>query len=469
MRTEERMSLLIKRAKIFQLNPAAVSPETDIYIEEDQIRRIGRDLGDLPGKRAQGNRENPAHNATLADLHGEGDNSSPIHADRVIDAKGRYVMPGNVCAHNHFYSALSRGITSHIGPSDDFVSILRNLWWRLDRTLDSSSLFYSGLIAALEAIKAGTTTVIDHNASPGFIRGSLKLLKEAFQKCGLRGILSYEVTDRNGLQERNRGIEENVEFIQGQETAQLKGAVGAHAPFTLSDESLRMLSEAVAATGRGLHIHLSEDRYDLSHSHHVYGIAPAERLDAYHLLDEKSLIVHGVHLLEREAEILEEHSSFLVHNPRSNMNNSVGYCRMLSHLTNVAIGTDGMGSDMFEESKIGYFKSRDAGMGFAPSDLTRFLANGNMILERYFGKKFGTVGKGSTADLVILDYRNPTPVGVNNTAGHFIFGLSSQDVNTVVIGGRVVFENRQFPFATEELYRDARKEAKRLWNAIDDI
>jgi len=433
------MTLLIKRAKIFQLNPAAVSPETDIYIEGDQIRRIGR----------------------------EGD--SPLQADRVIDAKGKYVMPGNVCAHNHFYSALSRGITSHIRQSSDFVSVLQNLWWRLDRALDSSSLFYSGLVAAVEAVKAGSTAVIDHNASPGFISGSLKLLKEAFQKCGLRGILSYEVTDRNGAQDRDRGVEENVEFIQSQETALLRGAVGAHAPFTLSDESLGLLSEAVSATGRGLHIHLSEDRYDLSHSHHVYGIAPAERLATYRLLDEKSLIVHGVHLLEREAEILGEHGCFLVHNPRSNMNNSVGYCRILSRLTNVAMGTDGIGSDMFEESKMGYFKSRDAGMGFTPSDLTRFLTNGNMILERYFGKKFGTVETGSAADLVILDYRNPTPVGVSNAASHFIFGLSSQDVNTVVIGGRVVYENRQFPFSTEELYREARKEATRLWNAIDGI
>jgi len=124
---------------------------------------------------------------------------------------------------------------------------------------------------------------------------------------------------------------------------------------------------------------------------------------------------------------------------------------------------------MFEESKIGYFKSRDEEMGFTPSDLTRFLTNGNMILERYFGKKVGTVETGSAADLVILDYRNPTPVGVSNAASHFIFGLSSQDVNTVVIGGRVVYENRQFPFSTEELYREAEKEATRLWNAIDGI
>jgi putative selenium metabolism protein SsnA len=461
------MSVLIKRAKIFQLHPPAVSPETDIYIENDRIKRIGRDLGNVPRKESRGRGEKTAHPKTTGGTGVEGEESARMQGDRVFDAEGRYLMPGNVCAHNHFYSALARGITSRIGPTDDFVSILRNLWWKLDRALDSSSLYHSCIVAALEAVAAGSTAVIDHNASPGFVRGSLRVLKEAFEKCGLRGILSYEVTDRNGVRDRNQGIEENLEFIRSQETELLRGAVGAHAPFTLSDESLGMLSEAVASSGRGLHIHLSEDGYDLSHSHHVHGIAPAERLAAFRLIDEKSLIVHGVHLLEREVQILGERGAFLVHNPRSNMNNAVGYCRMLPRLKNVAIGTDGIGSDMFEESKFGYFKSRDAGTGLTPSDFTRFLAGGNTVLERYFGKKFGAVEEGSTADLVILDYKSPTPVSVDNTAGHFVFGMSSADVHTVVIGGRIVYEDRRFPFETERIYGEARREAERLWNAID--
>ena len=434
------MHLLIKKAKPWQFYPEKVGEETDIFIRDGNIKELGRDLenklkGTMP--------------------------------DKIIEAGGRYVIPGNVCSHNHFYSALARGVMADIGPSYDFVGVLQNLWWRLDRALDESSLYYSGLIGALEAIKAGTTSVIDHNASPSFIKGSGAVLKKAFDQAGLRGVLCYEVTDRNGPDGRDKGVEENVEFIKSRESNLIKGAVGAHAPFTLSDESLKYLAAAVEETGRGIHIHVAEDRYDLSHSHHNYGLSTIERLEKFKLLDEKSLIIHGVHILDKEVETLNRHNAFLVHNPRSNMNNNVGYNSKLIELKNVALGTDGIGSDMFEEAKFGYFKSNDAGLKLMPSNFTRFLYNGNRILELYFGRKFGRIEPGYTADLVILDYQNPTPLLKENTDGHFIFGLSSQAVETVIVGGNCVYENRKFPFAVEQIYEEASKEASRMWKEID--
>jgi putative selenium metabolism protein SsnA len=419
----------------------------DILVRDGVIAGLGRNLERKPGGGERG-------------VEKEG---------KVIDAGGGYVMPGNVCAHNHFYSALARGITSRIRPSPDFVSVLQNLWWRLDRALGESTLHYSGLVGAIEAVRAGTTAVIDHNASPSFIRGSLKVLKSAFEKCGIRGILCYEVTDRNGPRDRDAGVQENSEFIAREETDLVKGAVGAHAPFTLDDGSLTMLSEAVQKTGRGIHIHVSEDRFDLSYSNHLYGLSPLERLAGYDLLDEKSLVVHGVHLTAREIGLLESRGSFLVHNPRSNMNNAVGYCGFLSRLSNVAIGTDGIGSDMFEETRIGYFRSREAGSGLGPSDFARFLCGGNVILGRCFGGRFGRVEPGYAADLVILDYGNPTPLDERNAAGHLVFGLGSHSVKTVIVGGRCVYEDRRFPFDVDAVYAQARKEAARLWAAIDRL
>jgi putative selenium metabolism protein SsnA len=446
------MVLLIKNAKVLQLYPPAVTEETDVLVRDGVITALGKNLEKGPG----------------GGLPGGGERGFE-KAGKVIDAGGGYVMPGNVCAHNHFYSALARGITSRVRPSPDFVSVLQNLWWRLDRALDESSLYYSGLVGAIEAVRAGTTAVIDHNASPSFIGGSLKVLKSAFEKCGLRGILCYEVTDRNGPRDRDAGVEENAEFIAGNETGLVKGAVGAHAPFTLDDGSLAMLSRAVRKTGRGIHIHVSEDRFDLSFSNHLYGLSPLERLDGHDLLDEMSLVIHGVHLTAREVGLLEGRGSFLVHNPRSNMNNAVGYCGFLPGLANAAIGTDGIGSDMFEETRIGYFKSRDAGSGLSPSDFARFLCGGNLILERYFGGRFGRVEPGCAADLVILDYKNPTPLDERNVAGHLVFGLGSAAVKTVIVGGRCVYEDRRFPFDADAVYVEARKEAARLWTAVDRL
>ncbi|MBN2322439.1 MAG: putative aminohydrolase SsnA [Spirochaetes bacterium] len=430
------MDLLIRGARILEYRPARVGGTADIAIEKGLITGVEKTIS---GEKAK----------------------------KTIDASGCFVMPGHVCAHNHFYSALARGITAAVPPCYDFVGVLQNLWWRLDRALDRESLFYSGLVGALEAIRCGTTTVIDHSASPSFIKGSLAVLKEGFERCGLRGILCYEVTDRNGDSGRDEGVSENVSFIESGESALLRGAVGAHAPFTLSDETLVLLSEACRGTERGIHVHVSEDRYDLSFSHHTHGISPVERLERFGLLGPKSIIVHGVHLLKKEIALLNEHDSFLVHNPRSNMNNGVGYNTRLAAIKNVAIGTDGIGSDMFEETKIGYFKGRDAASNLAPADLLGFLGSGAQIVSRYFERKAGTIEPGCLADLVLLDYKNPTPLGADNLPGHFVFGFGSHDVRTVVIDGRCVFENGEFPFDTGPIYKEAAAQAEALWKRME--
>jgi putative selenium metabolism protein SsnA len=436
------MGILVENATIVQFHPPKVVQGADIYVEQDRIERVGAGL--------------------RAALEDEG-------IERIIDARGKIVIPGIVCSHNHFYSALARGIAAAIPPSHDFVGVLQNLWWRLDRALDHASLHASGMVGALDAIRAGTTAVVDHNASPSCIRGSLGTLKQAFEQCGLRGILCYEVTDRNGADGRDEGVAENLAFITDQESETVRGAVGAHAPFTLGDESLKMLADGVSKTERGIHVHVSEDRYEPSFSHHQYGRSPLERLEQFGLLDEKSLIIHGVHLLDHEIGLLEKNDSFLVHNPRSNMNNAVGCNARLLDLGNTALGTDGIGSDMFEEAKFAFFRSREERRDIWPGHIMRLLDNGNRILERYFGGSFGCVEPGFAADLVLLGYDPPTPLGEDNAAGHFVYGLSARNVETVIIHGRVVFEEGRFPLDTEPIYREAREQAARLWNRMNEI
>lgn len=403
-------------------------------------------------------------------------NYTPLESKelKVIDCSGKYLCPGFVCSHNHFYSILARGIMAGIQPSKDFTGILKNLWWRLDSALDEDSLYYSGIIGALEAIRSGTTAVIDHNASPSFIKGSLSTLKSCFLKAGLRGILCYEVTDRNGKSGALEGLEESVELIknlecqnvQNNEASLIEGAIGAHALFTLSDDTLRLLSEAVGETKRGIHIHAAEDRFDSSYSHHYHNLDIVERLESFGLLNEKAILAHGVHLEKNEIELINKYNSFLVHNPRSNMNNSVGYSDKLNLAGNLTLGTDGIGSDMLEELKMGFFKSSDAHSPLTLSRLIQALQNGNLILDRYFGRNFGKVENGYTADLVIFNYNSPTPLTSENLAGHLLFGFSSSNVETVIINGRIVFEAGKFPFETGSIYEKARQQALRLWKKI---
>ena len=168
--------------------------------------------------------------------------------------------------------------------------------------------------------------------------------------------------------------------------------------------NLEMLREAVKATGRGLHIHAAEDLYDVSYSHHWYGKDLLARLAQFDLIDSKTLVAHGLYLSKDDITLLNQRDAFLVHNARSNMNNHVGYNHHLSDIRNLALGTDVIGSDMFEEMKFAFFKHRDAGGPLWPDSFAKALTNGNELMSRNFGAKFGLLEAGYKADLTICDY-----------------------------------------------------------------
>ncbi len=410
----------------------------------------------------------------------EGGNATALvdrRPETVIDAAGHIVYPGLVCSHHHYYSGLSRGILATIGPTPDFASTLRNLWWRLDQAADAGSLYASGMICSIDAIRAGTTAVIDHSASPCFIRGSLDTLKRAFERVGLRGATCYETTDRHGRDGMLEGIEENRAFARQIDAEKEAGSwsglteahIGGHALFTIPEDGMEAIADAVRSTGRGFHVHVAEDRYDVGHSHVTYGEDLVARLDRHGVLDERSIIVHGTFLAPAEVELLNERDVFVVHNCRSNMNNGVGYNENLPAIDNLALGTDGIGADMLEEFKHAYFKHRDAHGPMWPDGFLRALAAGNRLLERTFGGRYGRLEPGYTADIVINEYDPPTPLVAENIAGHIAFGLGSAGTHTVIVGGSVVYRDREFPFDVDEVYADARSQTKALWDRMDAI
>ena len=432
--------ILLTNATILNFNPAVVDKNTDVAIEGNKIIAIGRQL------------------------------SSQYPNAKAIDLQEKIIMTGLVCAHNHFYSSLARGILAKIEPSGNFVQMLENLWWKLDRALDDKLLYCSGMIGALEAIKSGTTAVIDHNASPNFIKGSLSVLKETFEENGLRGILCYEITDRNGKTGMNEGLDESLNFANSVKDSELiEAAIGGHASFTLSDDSLKYISDIIRKTGKGFHIHVGEDKYDADHSKENYSKSILERLDSFNLLNDKSILAHGVWLNEKDLLILNKRNSFLVHNARSNMNNNVGYLKSIAEVNNLAIGTDGIGADMFEETRFAYFKSKEENRNLNPSDFVNYLWCGNKILERYFNQKFGRIAIGYTADLIICDYNSPTPLTKENAAGHFLFGFSSQNVESVIINGKFVYRERSFPSEIKKIYDESRRAALTLWTKMDEL
>lgn len=452
---------VFRNATLIEFDPPRVRTGMDVATEQTDIVTVS-DTGSSEASVPDGsNRE--AGSATSG--------------RKVIDATGKILFPGMVCSHHHMYSGLSRGIMAEIGPTPDFMSILKNLWWRLDQAIDRDALLSSGMICSLDAIRAGTTAVVDHHASPRFITGSLGVLKQCYEQTGLRAATCYEVTDRHGHDGMVEGVEENTNFAGAIDDEKRKGDwsglteahIGGHAPVTLPDEALTLIAAACEKTGRGFHVHLAEDRYDVSHSHLTYGKDIVPRLDDFGLLSGKTILVHGVHLASNEISLFNDRDSYLIHNARSNMNNHVGYNGRLPEVRNLALGTDGIGADMFEEMKAAYFKHKDAGGSWWPGDFLSVLAAGNTLLERIYGARFGRIEPGYKADLVLAEYCSPTPLVPENIAGHIVFGMGSSVVETVMINGSIVMEDRHFPFDTRAVYEDAAGRAARMWKRMDGI
>ena len=443
------MVTVITNTRVIQtMDPVEVLEGVDVVIRDDRIKAVGKNAG------------------------------AAVKADKVISGDGKTVIPGMVCGHHHYYSGLSRGMLISAGPQTDLIQTLKEWWWRIDRALDEESLYYSSLICTLDAIKNGTTACIDHHESPNYINGSLSTIASGMEKFGLRGIVAYGITDRNyGMKEIRAGVEEGTRFalevdgrISRGENVLCQAMVGGHAPFTIPEEGMELLAQSAKETGRGMHLHVAEGEYDSVWSHHFYNEDIMDRLDRHGLLSDKTLLVHGIWLNEHEVDLLNERGCFLAHNPRSNMNNQVGYPKYLPKVKNLIMGTDGCGSNMFEECKIAFLKNRDAKGPYWPGDYQRALTNANKLLEKYFtGEKFGRVEPGYKADLDILDYQNPTPLLAENYAGHFNWGMSSNCVESVIINGKLVMENHRFDFDEKEIYAKAAEVAKRLWERTDKL
>ncbi|MBI5216926.1 MAG: putative aminohydrolase SsnA [Ignavibacteriae bacterium] len=407
---------------------------------------------------------------------------TPRRGEEIIDLTGKIVMPGFVNAHTHLYSSLARGMSAPKIPPKNFLEILLKIWWKLDRALDEESIYYSAFVGAIEAALCGTTTLIDHHASPKAIDGSLDIIKQAMNEVGLRGVLCYEVTDRGGMNERNKGLLENERFIQANKTnQQFRGMVGAHASFTLGNESLRLLGEMAERNQTGVHIHAAEDKCDIVDAEENYRQSVAERLKQWNILKKESILAHCIHHSHKDFQTIHQHNCWLVHNPRSNMNNAVGYAPVHLFGERVALGTDGFPGDMFEEARTAFFKSKD--MRYESWDMNRkthspftthqspdfskLATGGQTLISEIFQQKFGTLNAGSVADLLVLDYQSPTPVTKENLAGHFLFGMRSANVESVMVGGKWIVWNRQFPgIEVESIMNKARKSAKKLWERL---
>jgi putative selenium metabolism protein SsnA len=390
---------------------------------------------------------------------------------RAIDAHGKVVMPGFINAHMHFYSSFARGLNK-VAPPANFREILRNLWWRLDRQLTLEDCYQSTLVAGLEAIRHGTTTIIDHHSSPSAVRGSLDRIADAAKELGLRVCLCYEVSDRDGEKTALEGIEENLRFIeecQARNDNQFKALFGLHASFTLGEKTLHRCAEEGLKRHAGFHIHCAEDAADQTITQSEFGKSVVQRLYDHGILGPQTICAHAVHVDGAEWDLLARTETAVVHNPQSNMNNAVGVMDLMNATGKkvlVGLGTDAMTSNMREEVRSAIWVQRlmQRNPAIAFNEAVELLVRNNQrIANRYF-QKVGQLQRGWMADVVLIDYFPPTEMDGNDFYGHLVFGLSQAAVDTTIVGGEVLMRNKELCLLDEEgIARRAQKLARSLW------
>lgn len=394
---------------------------------------------------------------------------------RFIDAKGGIIIPGFINAHMHYYSAFSRGFPGKGGPpAEDFAQVLEKLWWRLDKALTLEDTYYSAMVCMIDCIKNGTTTIIDHHASPYAVKGSLFEIARAGKQSGLRNCLCYEVSDRDGDDIMRKGIEENVDFIRhasADASGLLAGMFGLHASMTLSNETLEACAKAMGSLDAGYHVHAAEGRGDETDSEKKYGKRVLERFRDFGITGPRSIAVHCIHVDDGEKAILKETGTAVVHNPESNMGNAVGCSPILDMYKRgimLGLGTDGYVSDMLQSYKMANAlqKHHNHHPNVAWGEIPAMLFDNNAaIANRYFPTPTGRLAPGFSADVIVSDYLPPTELTDANINGHLLFGAGGRSIVTTVAAGRVLMHDRKLQEIDQvEVLARARECARKVWD-----
>ena len=344
-----------------------------------------------------------------------------------------------VCAHHHLYSSLARGMPGPEAPPLSFLGILESIWWKLDQALDLETIYWSAKLGALEALETGTTCIIDHHESPNAVEGSLSVIAEACTEVGVRVNTCYGITDRHPASSfppksmtegARRGIEENRRFL----SEGGKGMVGLHAAFTCSDETLAHAASLAKEFNVGIHTHVAEGKIDM---------AAAERLNS--LSQDDWILAHGVHL-ENEHGL----QGTIIHNPRSNMNNSAGYAKPKRFSNPVGLGTDGIGADMIDEFRLGYARLRENDVTESPQTIWEMLEiNAGLFPE-------------SQQDIVTWSYPNMDP-------WHLAFSLGVKPRDIVVAGKEVMKDGVVMTVDVDEIRSKAAEAASKLFKKLDEL
>ncbi len=368
-------------------------------------------------------------------------------ADEVLDASQCIVMPGLICAHTHLYGIALRGSALNVKPPSDFLQILQRTWWPLDEKLTNEDAYATTLASSIESVMNGTTCYADTYSAPNEIAGSLDHISRALNEVGMRGMISFEATERRNAAEGRRGLQENIRFKNKKDKGRALAMISLHASFTVSDELIMQGVEASAKYNLPLTIHVSEGQNDTYHNMERYGKRTVERLHEIGLLSSRAVLAHCVHLNERELELISKTSANVAHNPMSNMLNAVGMTSLMEMIErgiNVSLGNDGYIFDMFENMRAAFLLHRVARRDPNRPSPQEVVEMCTVNAAKAYGlSSIGSIAVGKQADIIVIRPAFLATPYTGSIYGYVVNGLKGPDVRDVIIDGEIIMRGRK--------------------------
>ncbi len=391
--------------------------------------------------------------------------------DKVIDVRGCFIMPGLVCAHTHLYGIALRGAALNIKPPSDFLENLQRVWWPLDEKLDNESAYATALAACMEMALNGTTTFADTYSAPQNPEGSLDAIAKAVNEVGIRGMISFEVTERRSVEEGLRGLQENIRFLEKGGSGLAKGMISLHASFTLTNELIARGVEASKKYNVPITIHVSEGLNDVYHNIERYGKRTVERLAEIGLLGKSSVLAHCVHLNTAEIKLLAATGTHVAHNPMSNMLNAVGVMRlheMVAEGVNVGLGNDGYIFDGFENMRAAFLIHRLSKRSPSALPAQQVVEMATVNPSRAYGlNDVGSLEVGKKADIIVVRPEVMATPLTGDAYGYVVNGVSGRDVEHVFVDGKHIVNGRRFmTLDKEEAENKILRAIERLWERL---
>lgn len=424
---------LLKNGYVLTMNgEREVIEGGDIFIEGKKITEVGRDLSE--------------------------------DADKIIDAKGKAILPGLVNAHTHLSMVLFRGI----GDDLDLQTWLQEKIWPVEDKLEGKNVYDGALLGCLEMIKSGTTCFADQYFF-------MEEVAKAVEKSGVRGNLSYGIIENGNSERREKELEiaENlVKNYEGEAGGRIKTMFGPHSSYTCSPECLKKVRKLADKHGVGIQIHLSENEKEIETVVDMHGMRPPKLLDSIGFLASDVVAAHCTRLNDEEIDLIRKNEVKPVHNPISNMKLGSGIApvpEMLSKGIPVSLGTDGAASnnslDMLEEIKfaalLGKANKRDPTVIPAEKALEMATINGAKALGR--GGEIGSLEPGKKADLILIDLNKPHLTPVYDVESHLVYSSNGADVDTVMVDGNILMRNREvLSLKEKEILKRGQKSSEEL-------